>query len=148
MSARKPFDSLQFAKSGESMSGVFRFDELPRLLDSLRPDDVAVQYHLSGVKSAGRPALRLQVEATVWLVCQRCMTAYPEILVLDNVFPVARNEAELLRWEKLDPLLDVLVADPLMDVTVLVEDEILLSLPTVPLHPEGCCDPESLSLMH
>jgi uncharacterized metal-binding protein YceD (DUF177 family) len=49
---------------------------------------------------------------------------------LDTVLPVARNEAELLRWEALDPLLDALVADPQLDLAVLVEDEILLSLPS------------------
>jgi len=148
MSARKPFDSLQFAKSGESLGGSLRFDELPRLHDSLRPDDVAVQYRISGVLSSGRPALRLQIEATVWLVCQRCMAAYPEILTLDSVLPVARNEAELLRWETLDPLLDALVADPMLDLKVLVEDEILLSLPPVPLHPEGGCEVQGLSFKH
>jgi uncharacterized protein len=148
MSARKPFDSLQFAKSGESLGGSLRFDELPRLHDSLRPDDVAVQYRISGVLFSGRPALRLQIEATVWLVCQRCMVAYPEILTLDNVLPVARNEAELLRWEALDPLLDALVADPQLDLKVLVEDEILLSLPSVPLHPEGGCEVQGLSFKH
>jgi len=147
MSARRPFDSLQFAKSGESLSGDLRIEDLPRLRDSLRPDDVAVQYRLSGCLAAGRPALHLQVEATVWLTCQRCMAMYPEALVLDSKLPVARNEAELERWERLDPLLDALVADPSLDLAVLVEDEILLSLPAVPLHAEGQCDPDRLALM-
>ncbi|MDP2787125.1 MAG: YceD family protein [Pseudomonadota bacterium] len=147
MSARRPFDSLQFAKSGESLSGGLRIEELPRLRDSLRPDDVGVQYRLSGCLAAGRPALRLEIEATVWLTCQRCMVMYPEVLILDNVMPVARNEAELARWERLDPLLDALVADPVLDVAVLVEDEILLSLPAAPLHAEGQCDPDGLALM-
>jgi uncharacterized protein len=147
MSARRPFDSLQFAKSGESLSGSLRVEELPRLSDSLRPDDAAVQYRLVGVLASGRPALRLQVEAKVWLVCQRCMMSYPELLHLDNVLPVARNEAELARWESLDPLLDALVADPELDVAALVEDEILLSIPVVPMHAEGECDPDDLALV-
>jgi uncharacterized protein len=148
MSARRPFDSLQFAKSGESLSGSLRVEELPRLSDSLRPDDVAVQYRLSGVLASGRPALRLRVEATVWLTCQLCMTRYPEALSLDTVLPVARNEAELLLWEESDPLLDALVADSEFNVADLVEDEILLSIPVVPMHPEGECDPDGLALRH
>jgi hypothetical protein len=51
--------------------------------------------------------------------------------------PVARNEAELARWESLDPMLDALVADPELDVAVLVEDEILLAIPLVPMHPKA-----------
>ncbi|OYY93485.1 MAG: hypothetical protein B7Y41_12070 [Hydrogenophilales bacterium 28-61-23] len=148
MSARSPFDSLQFAKSGESLSGSLSIEELPRLGDSLRPDDAAVQYRLSGVLAAGRPALRLEVEAVVWLVCQRCMAMYPEALVLDRVLPIARNEAELDYWEKLDPLLDALVADPALDVAALVEDEVLLSLPVVALHAEGGCNPDALALKY
>jgi len=147
MSARRPFDSLQFAKSGESLSGYLHIEDLPRLHDSLRPEDAAVQYRLTGRLAAGRPALHLEVEATVWLTCQRCMTAYPEALVLDSLLPVARNEAELERWERLDPLLDALVADPQLDLATLVEDEILLSLPTVPLHADGRCDPNGSALM-
>ncbi len=147
MSARRPFDSLQFAKSGESLKGSLRVEELPRLRDSLRPDDVAVQYQLAGVSASGRPALRLRVEATVWLNCQRCLTPYPEVLRLDTVLPVARNEEELEHWESLDPLLDALIADPELDVASFVEDEILLSLPVVPMHAEGKCRPEGLSFM-
>jgi uncharacterized protein len=75
------------------------------------------------------------------------MTAYPEALVLDSLLPVARNDAELERWERLDPLLDALVADPQFDLAALVEDEILLSLPAVPLHEDGRCDPDRLALM-
>jgi uncharacterized protein len=147
MSARRPFDSLQFAKSGESLSGSLRIEDLPRLRDSLRPDDAAVQYRLSGSLLAGRPALRLEVVVTVWLTCQRCMTIYRDVMNIDSVLPVARNDAELERWERLDPLLDALVADPQFDLAAFVEDEILLSLPTVPLHAEGRCDPDGLALM-
>lgn len=58
---------------------------------------------------------------------------------IDQVFPVARNEAQLELWERSDPLLDALVADPELDVLTLVEDEILLSLPVAPRHAEGGC---------
>jgi uncharacterized protein len=76
------------------------------------------------------------------------MTRYPELLELDSVLPVARNEAELQRWEALDPLLDALVADPALDLAALVEDEILLGIPLVPMHPDGDCDPDGLALMN
>ncbi len=147
MSARRPFDSLQFAKSGDSLKGTLRAEELPRLSDSLRPDDVAVQYQLAGIMSSGRPALRLRVEAAVWLTCQRCLAPYPEVLCLDTVLPVARNEDELERWENLDPMLDALVADPELDIATLVEDEILLSIPVVPMHAEGECGLDGISPM-
>lgn len=145
MSARQTIDSMQFAKSGGELSGEIVAEEfsrrLPRLTDILSPDSPAVQYRLSGSKQAGRPSLRLEVRATVTLTCQRCLGAYVEELVMERLFPLARDEAELARWERDDPLLDALVADPKMLVTELIEDEILLSLPTVPRHPKGECGP-------
>jgi uncharacterized metal-binding protein YceD (DUF177 family) len=38
-----------------------------------------------------------------------------------------------------DPLVDAQVAESRLDVASLVEDEILLSLPLMPRHPEGEC---------
>ena len=139
MSAPAPLDTLHFAQSGGNLEGVFRADELPRLRDNLTSDDVAVQYRISGGLEAGRPVLRLDVSASVWLTCQRCLELYPERLELHSVLPIARNESELARWESEDPLVDALVAEPRLDVAALVEDEILLSLPVVPRHPEGEC---------
>lgn len=139
MSAPGPLDTLQFAHSGGSLEGVFRADELPRLRGNLTSDDVAVQYRISGGSEAGRPVLKLDVSARVWLTCQRCLDLYPEQLELHSVLPIARNEAELERWENEDPLVDALVAESRLDVATLVEDEILLGLPVVPRHPEGEC---------
>jgi uncharacterized protein len=143
MSARQTIDSMQFAKSGGQLSGEHRaedfHEQLPRLADILSRESPPVQYRLSGGMQAGRPIIRLAVRATVTLVCQRCLETYAEELVLDREYPLARDEAELSRWERDDPLMEALVADPKMVVTELIEDEILLSLPTVPHHPEGAC---------
>lgn len=133
-------DSLHFARTGASESGALDVEMLPRLADSLRPEDGAVQYQLSGATERGRPVLRLEVSATLRLVCQRCLGEYVHVLSLRSVLPVARDNAELARWEREDPLLDALVAERRMDLAALVEDEILLSLPAVPRHPEGECE--------
>ncbi len=139
MSALAHIDSLRFAKTGEQQQGEFHVDQLPRLTDILARDDVAVQYRLSGAVEAGRPVLKLHIQAKVWLTCQRCLEKYPEQLVLDSVLPIARNEAELARWEADDPMLDALVADPGLVVAALVEDEILLGLPMATHHADDAC---------
>jgi uncharacterized protein len=134
---------MQFARSGGRLSGELGAEafseQLPRLTDMLSRESPAVQYQLSGGMESGRPVLQLKVRATVTLVCQRCLGTYAEELVLERAYPVARDEAELARWESDNPMLDALVADPRMVVAELIEDEILLSLPTVPRHPEGEC---------
>lgn len=139
MSARPTLDSMLFARAGERLSGAAPVANLPRLVDGLVSDEGSVEYRLQGGTEYGRPILRLAVEATVVLRCQYCLEPYRQLLKIERILPLARDEAELARWERDDPLLDALIAEPALDVLALVEDEILLSLPVVPRHPEGGC---------
>ncbi len=132
-------DNLRFARSGETVTGEYPVSGLPRLADMLASEEGVVSYRLSGVLVTGRPALKLVLDATLRLVCQRCLEPFDYRLHVDNVMPVARDERELVQWEREDPLLDAQVADPRMDVRTLVEDEILLGLPIMPRHPDGAC---------
>lgn len=141
MSARQTIDNMQFAKSGGQLSGCFSQEDLPRLGGVLVTMG-EVQYTLSGSVDSGRPVLRISAHALVSLVCQRCLGEFQQMLDVDRVLPVAKNEAQLALWEKEDPLLDALLADPKMSVADLVEDEILLGLPVVPRHPDGGCEGE------
>jgi uncharacterized protein len=142
MTALAHIDTLRFARSGEKVAGEIGVDRLARLTDILNPDDAAVQYQLSGAIRSGRPVLHLLIRATVWLTCQRCLERFPERLELSSALPIARDEAELARWEAEDPMLDALLADPRLEVSALLEDEILLGLPLAPRHPEGMCRAE------
>jgi uncharacterized protein len=130
---------MRFARAGEDLSGELRLAGLERLADVLVAADGVLSYRLRGGIEAGRPVLRLGVATTVTLLCQRCLSPYRQALRIERVFPIARDEAQLEFWERDDPLLDALVADPELDVQTLVEDEILLSLPVAPRHAEGEC---------
>ena len=139
MSARPTLDSIRFARAGDDQSGEVRIGDLPRLADSVASSDGVVSYRVRGGVEMGRPVIRLDVEAPVVLICYRCLEPFRQEMRLDRVFPIARDEAQLEFWERDDPLLDALVADPELDVLTLVEDEILLSLPVAPRHAEGEC---------
>jgi uncharacterized protein len=140
MSARPTFDSLRFARAGDDQSGEVRLAELSRLADVLVSDEGVVHYRIRGGMVTGRPVLKLDIDTVVVLRCQHCLEPYRHEMRVNQVFPVARNEAQLELWERDDPLLDALVADPELDVLTLVEDEILLSLPVAPRHAEGECE--------
>ena len=112
---------------------------MPRLVESLASDVGLVSYMLCGTQKDGRPLLELSVEAVVQMICQRCLEPYAQAVAAHSLMPVARDEAQLALWERDDPLLDVLLADAHLDVQMLVEDEMLLSLPAVPRHREGEC---------
>ena len=138
MSAQTVMDPIRFAREAASLGGEFALAEVDRLRDELAEEGGLVTYRLVGALVGGRPALRLHIDANPTLRCQRCLGPYVHPLRLDGVIFLARNDAEMERWENIDPLLDVIVAVEHMDVRLLVEDEILLSLPVVPRHEEDC----------
>lgn len=138
MSARPKLDSLRFARAGDELSGEVRLAEFERLADVLLSDAGVVSYRLRGGMAGGRPVIRLEVATVLTLRCQICLEPCRQEMDVAQVFPVARNEAELALWERDDPLLDALVAEPELDVLTLVEDEILLGLPVTPRHEGGC----------
>ena len=129
---------MRFARAGADQSGEVRLADLSRLGDLLASDQGVVSYRLRGDMAAGRPVLRLEVDTAVMLVCRLCLEPYRHEMRISRVFPVARDEAQLELWERNDPLLDALVADPELDLLTLVEDEILLSLPVAPRHEPEC----------
>jgi DUF177 domain-containing protein len=139
MSARALIDSLSFARVGGRLSGSYPLAELPRLEEILHGVEGGVDWQLEGLVRDGRPCLRVTVSGRLELVCQRCLKPYPHELRSETLMPLARSEAELAGWEREDPLLDCLLADSRLDVQMLVEDEILLSLPAVPKHPDPAC---------
>lgn len=130
---------MRFARAGESLSGEVPLADLGRLVEGLLSDQGSARYRVQGGMELGRLVLRLEIDLVVMLRCQYCLEPYMQELRIEQVLPLARNEAELERWEKDDPLLDALVADDSLDVLKLVEDEILLGLPVVPRHPDGEC---------
>jgi len=139
MLARSTVDPLRFAHTSESITGKVPLAKFDRLVDGLVSDQGKVQFRLQGGADSGRPVLRLQIDAAVTLRCQYCREPYRHELRIERVLPLARNEAELARWERDDPLLDALLAVPSLDVLALIEDEILLSLPVAPRHLDGDC---------
>lgn len=141
MSSRLEINCLPFVATAGRMHGEFDLRELSRLHDVLANRDGTLRWWLDGGYEAGRPVLRIGIEGSLVLVCQRCLGPCLFPLKVETVLPIARDEAELARWEREDPLLDGLIADPHLDVRALIEDEVLLSLPLIVRHPGDECRP-------
>lgn len=129
----------RFAREAASLEGEIPLAELDRLQDELAEPEGSVAWKLTGEMVSGRPALRVKLEANPTLVCQRCLDPYVHDLQTEGLIFLARDEAELARWEQEDPLLDGIVVEGRLDVRTLIEDELLLSLPAAPRHDEGEC---------
>jgi len=142
-------DVAAFAAEGASLEGRFPVRTLQRLCESTAPelppkesDEVA--WHVRGERlpvAGGAPEtwLRLDASATVALTCQRCLAPVDVPLDVHRriLFVPGEDAAAQLDAERED---DVLALSRAVDLRELVEDELLLAEPLVPLH-EVCPEP-------
>jgi len=137
------FDAFRRAREHESMQGHFDAAASERLYDWLAPGDAPIEWSIAGTTDAlGRPAIAIELAGTVPLECQRCLATMQWPVRQRTVALLARSEAE---GDALDAGSDeeVLVAAEPLDALMLVEDELLLSLPYAPTHADGeCAAPE------
>lgn len=146
-------DVAAFTAEGAQLSGRWPGVSLSRLAESQSPpQDVAlpdVVWAVQGERRAitGGEAelwLAMQVQAPVWLTCQRCLQPYQLPLALDRRLRFVRGEAQA---EALDAEIDddVLALSRSLDLRELVEDELLLALPLVPRH-DVCPQPLPMAI--
>ncbi len=132
-------------------TGFLPLKALPRLdleLTNCGPDD-GFEWHIQTQFTAdvsGKPeqTLLLKLKGQVHLPCQRCLQAFLFPFNEQALFLFVPNEAAADAYPIEDDRLEPLVASQHFDLLGLIEDEILLSLPLVPKHPEGHCVPSHL----
>ena len=134
------FDALKLSVSGESLTGEVDAADLPRVADRLATNAGAARlaWRLMGIRDGhGRPALTLTLAGSVPLVCQRCLQPFAAIVDQSTELLLARSEAELAGMDAEE--IEVVLATQRLDALTLVEDELLLSLPFSPRHPDSEC---------
>lgn len=131
------------AQAGQTLAGSTPLTELPRLAadvpaDAPTADPVHWQALAEWRARAGGPDqlwLHLQAQAAVPLSCQRCLAPVALELEVDRWFRFVDTEAQA-EAEDDESEEDLLVLEPQFDMLALLEDELLMSLPLVPMHGE------------
>jgi len=134
-----------------SGQGFLGLDALPRVAleaAASAADDGfawAVNTFFDGVVG-GEPRLKmnLSLKGQMHLICQRCMQSCLVQIDESRQFVFLANEALADAFPIEDDALEPLVVSSHFDLLETIEDEILLSLPLIPKHPEGVCEPASL----
>jgi uncharacterized protein len=143
MTSRQPdprrLDVAAAAAEALALEGRWPLIEFGRLVEAPAQDG-EVQWSLRGQRrqpAGGEPEtwLHLQAQTRVWRDCQRCLQPVALDLEVARAFRFVADEAiaEALDAESED---DVLALPRRLDVHELVEDELLLALPLVPMHAE------------
>jgi uncharacterized protein len=141
MSAPAVIDALEFARSAQESSGSVPVSALQRLDDLLSDSAGSLSYTIRGARDErNRPLLELKIAGTLHLQCQRCLGRFEYPVDIANrllvLVPGVQPEDDLQDPEAPDTI----DADPELDVVALVEDEVLLSLPLAPRHPDEACE--------
>ena len=140
MSHQPVIDGLEFARTGGRLQGDWPLADFPRLRDALHANTGSLRYELRGApEEQGRPTLKLRLEGTLQLVCQRCLGALEFPLRIEAPLQLAATQSEI----DAEPIEaegpERIVAGREMPVHDLIEDELLLAIPIAPRH-ERCAE--------
>jgi uncharacterized protein len=132
-----------FAQEGEAISGSTPLQNMERLAEEaqgLQPES-AVKWTAKAELRA-RPGgaddvwLNLEANTAVPLTCQRCMHAVLVPIEVNQWYRFVDSE-EIAMAEDDQSEEDLLVLEPQFNLLALLEDELLMGLPLVPMH-EKC----------
>lgn len=128
-------DPWRLAFEGGRLEGVLALAALPRLAAALTDTKGMVTVILqAGIDSHDRPHITGCLQTEVVMECQRCLAPLTWPLNVTVHLGLAHSEAEANRLpDEYEPLL---AAEGLISVADLVEDELLLALPQIPLHAD------------
>lgn len=137
-------DARAFAEAGACLNGDIALGEFERLLAERHPEATAVAQVRWSAQGAlrpgpgGAPSVWLHLRATLDLAiaCQRCLGPVVVPLAVDRWFRFVADEATAAAEDN-DSEEDVLALEPKPDLLTLIEDELLMDLPLVPMH--GVC---------
>lgn len=133
-------DVKAFAQAQAQLEGQDPLSQFDRLvLEAQGPHDGAyVRWAAQGelrAEAGAQPQvwLHLQGEVQLPMICQRCLTVAPIALDVDRSFRFVADEAtaEALDDESEE---DLLALSREFDLRELLEDELLMEMPVVPLH--------------
>ncbi len=128
-------DSPDFARVGGSLSGKVAVAQLSRLSDQLADQTGSLAFELHGMRDEeGKNFLTLRVSGSLNLRCQRCLSPLPHEVSIDSKLMLIGAGEEWPDEELEDDGIDAIEASRELAVLPLVEDEVLLALPTAPRH--------------
>lgn len=136
-------DVIGFAADAATLTGTDPVSNYPRLIAELADaaSGAQVQWDARGEERVGGggaalPWLHLTADASVPLVCQRCLTPVEVPLSVDRWFRFVADEATA-EAEDDESDEDLLVVARDFDLKELIEDELLMEIPITPVH-EAC----------
>src|SRR3990167_4414626 len=131
-------DPFRYAEQALQLSGVVNLADMNRLQPMINPSKewVVVELYF-GIDEQGLTFLQGHLQARLGLQCQRCMEPYNYEIITDFVLGIVNTDDEAKDLpECYEP---VLTKEGHLALRELIEDEIILNLPTIPKHERQNC---------
>ena len=131
----------KLADRGAVLEGSWPVGRFERVCEQLVNDSGEVHVRLEFGRDEQRIiTMRGSLDVEVQMICQRCLEAAPVVVHGEFIYAIFREDGTP---ENLPRGYDALeVGDDPLELHDLVEDELLLALPIVPVHdPEQCLHP-------
>ncbi len=132
-----------FAQAGEPLVALTPLQNMERLAQEIHgpAPDLVINWRASGELRPRTGAedevwVHLEAKTSLPLTCQRCMGPVATPLEIDQWYRFVADE-DIAMAEDDESEEDLLVMAPQFDLLAVVEDELLMALPLVPMH-ETC----------
>jgi len=133
-------DAIRTAQKRLDYSGIYTAGQVTRLAASVVSVDSDVQTSLSfDIDNLRLAVINGQSDVTVTLECQRCGKTFEHQVHATYCFSPVRNDEQA---EALPEAYEPIEVDEFgeVDLLAMIEDEIILSLPVVPVHESEHCE--------
>lgn len=131
-------DPFRFADNAISLQGALYIKDMQRLASGLYTNEGEIRVSMEfGVDRQGIHFLRGQITACLVLQCQRCLEPFSHEIESSFLSGIVRSEEEANQLPKgYDQLI---VKEGMLALQEVVEDELIINLPIVPMHKVSDC---------
>lgn len=131
-------DPIQLAEKSAQLAGALPLKGMSRLLQACVDDVGEIRIDLQFGRDEGGGVLELygSIGAKLHVACQRCLEPMDLTLKTDTRLLLLRAGE---RVDALAPEAEALTVDGPVSLHALVEDELLLVMPMIPMHPLATC---------
>lgn len=131
-------DPFRFAEQSLSLEGYLPINKMDRLAPNLYDQEGELSAEMDFARDEqGTPYVRGQLKVSLNLQCQRCMEPFKYEIITGFMFGFVSSEDEI---EELPRCYDpIVVEEGVVKIGEILEEELLVSLPIVPVHNVSEC---------
>ena len=130
-------DPIWLADQESHLSGTIPLKRMKRLLTGCRSEEgeANVDLKFRSDPNGERRSVRGRIEASVETTCERCLESMtlPLVAEIDMLIVTPEQASRMSEHE------DLLVAEGPMSLSDLAENELILAMPMIPMHPQDKC---------